>query len=83
MLEIGDTVFERLQIGDSRTTRPYEGTVIYIHPKRRFYRAEFKLPMGTVIEAFQIFRNVIVPPPVDERHKRPKLAEFNRNRWKK
>lgn len=83
MVKVGDTVFERLTIGEGKTREKYKGTVIYIHPQRRFFRAEFALPAGKVIEAFKIFRNVIVPKPVDEKHKRPKLAEMNRNRWKK
>lgn len=81
MVNVGDTIYERLQIGESRTTRPYKGTVIYVHPKKRFYRAEFQMPNGIIREAFLIWRNVKVEQDeVDEKHKRSHLAEFNRNR---
>jgi len=83
MVEIGDTVFERLQIGESRTTKPYKGTVIYVHPKNRFYRAEFKMPNGIIREAFKIWKEVrVFQDEVDEKHKRPMLAEFNKKRRK-
>ena len=82
MVNVGDTVFRRLRLGDSTTQVSYMGKVIYVHPKGRYYRAEFEMPNGKIIEGF-----AIMPEPrkkvVDERHKRPKLAEFNRNRWKK
>ena len=55
-VKVGDTVTERLQFDKGRSTVPYKGTVIYVHPKRRFYRAEFKLPGGYVREAFMINR---------------------------
>ena len=81
MVDIGDTVYERLQIGESRTTKPYKGTVIYVHPKKRFYRAEFIMPNGIIREAFMIWRNVKVKQDeADNRHKRPFLSEYNKNR---
>ena len=54
MVNVGDTVYERLQIGESKTNKAYKGTVIYVHPKKRFYRVEFNLPSGTVRECFII-----------------------------
>lgn len=55
MVKIGDIVHERLQL-ETKTDKSYEGTVIYIHPKGRFYRAEFQLPFGKVREAFQLIQ---------------------------
>ena len=83
MVKVGDTVYERLRIGESRTTKPYKGTVIYVHPKKRFYRAEFKMLNGVIREAFPIYKDVRVEQDeVDEKHKRPHLAEFNKKRRK-
>ena len=53
-IQIGDTVMERIQLDKGRSTVPYKGTVIYIHPERRFYRAEFELAGGKVRESFLI-----------------------------
>ena len=82
VINVGDTVYNRLRIGKALTRVAYKGTVLYVHPQRRFYRAEYQLPAGSIIESF-----IIMPAPrkriVEEKHKRPKLAEINRNRWKK
>ena len=80
MVKVGDIVQERLQF-ESRSTRLYKGKVIYVHPKRRFYRAEFQLQRGKVTEAFLIKRYTWTDQDeADERHKRPHLAELNRRR---
>ena len=52
-VKVGDTVTEKLRIGDSYS-KPTKGTVIYVHPKRRFFRAEFPVTSGVVREAFII-----------------------------
>ena len=53
-VKVGDTVTERIQLDKGRSHVPYKGTVIYVHPERRFYRAEFQLGNGVVREAFII-----------------------------
>ena len=50
-----------LKVGDKVTlpvvpfTTPLSGTVIYIHPKRRFFRAEFTNVLGDKIREGYIF----------------------------
>ena len=50
-----------LRIGDKVTlpvvpfTTPLSGTVIYIHPKRRFFRVEFTNELGDKIREGYIF----------------------------
>ena len=54
-VEIGEIVHEHLMFDSTMASREtYEGKVIYIHPKGRFFRAEFKLPGGVVREAFPL-----------------------------
>ena len=36
-------------------SKPLTGTVIYIHPKRRFFRAEFENELGDKIREAYIF----------------------------
>lgn len=33
--------------------RPMRGTVVYVHPRRRYHTVAFALPGGTVLESFQ------------------------------
>lgn len=54
-VKVGDIVMERIQFDKGRSTIPYKGTVIYVHPEGRFYRAEFELPGGKVREAFSLY----------------------------
>lgn len=54
MVNVGDIVFHRLVMGDTRSIKEYKGTVIYVHPKKRFYRAEFPMECGVIREAFII-----------------------------
>lgn len=54
-VKVGDIVTERLMFDKGRSTIPYKGTVIYVHPEGRFYRAEFELPGGKVREAFSLY----------------------------
>ena len=50
-VEIGEIVHEHLMFDSTAPSREtYEGKVIYIHPKGRFFRAEFQLPGGVVLE---------------------------------
>lgn len=55
-IQVGDIVHERLQF-DTKSQDEFEGVVIYVHPERRFYRAEFELLGGTVREAFSLYGN--------------------------
>ena len=54
-MKVGDTVTERLMFDKGRSTSLYTGTVIYVHPEGRFYRAEFELPGGKVRESFSLY----------------------------
>lgn len=54
-VKVGDIVMERLMFDKGKSTTPYKGTVIYVHPEGRFYRAEFKLPGGKVRESFSLY----------------------------
>ena len=54
-VKVGDIVHERLMFDKGKSTVPYKGTVIYVHPEGRFYRAEFELPGGKVREAFSLY----------------------------
>ena len=54
-------ISRRLSIGDKVTlpvvpfNDPLKGTVIYIHPKRRFFRVEFTNDLGDKIREGYIF----------------------------
>ena len=54
-VKMGDIVMERIQLDKGKSTIPYKGTVIYVHPEGRFYRAEFQLPGGKIREAFSLY----------------------------
>lgn len=54
-VKVGDIVMERIMLDKGKSTIPYKGTVIYVHPEGRFYRAEFQLPGGKVREAFSLY----------------------------
>lgn len=48
---IGDKKTERVHFGDS-IPRKMMGTVVWIHPMRRFYVVEFDFEFGKVREAY-------------------------------
>ena len=50
-LQVGDKV--RLPV--EPTGKEFSGTVIYIHPKRRFFRAEFITELGDRIHEAYVF----------------------------
>lgn len=56
-VKVGDKVKGKVTRAVCGATTPsdieYEGTVIYIHPKGRFYTVEFALPNGKVRESFK------------------------------
>ena len=55
-VEIGEKVVERLHI-DKGLSIKLEGTVVWIHPKKRFYRVEFITPKGFKLhESYQLYR---------------------------
>ena len=50
-LKVGDHI--ELPLYPERT--PLPGKVIYIHPRRRFFRVRFDTPHGPVVEAFNFY----------------------------
>lgn len=50
-MKIGDRKTEQVHFGDSRP-RTMTGTVVYIHPQRRFYTVEFKFTFGSLRESY-------------------------------
>lgn len=57
-MKLGQTVI-RLPTGfcgrneeNKKVLKPIMGTVVYIHPKRRFHTVEFDLPGGKLRESF-------------------------------
>ena len=55
-VEIGEKVVEKLHI-DKGLSMKLEGTVVWIHPKKRFYRVEFITPKGSKLhESYQLYR---------------------------
>ena len=55
-LQVGDNV--RLPV--EPTGKEFTGTVIYIHPKRRFFRAEFVMELGDRIREAYLFTDTRV-----------------------
>ena len=59
-MQVGDTVHKPLTdivSGSANTPRPkFTGRVVWVHPKGRFYLAEFQLPGGVIRECFQEVR---------------------------
>lgn len=59
MIQIGDTMRRKLRIYDPAGCQTSEtmvdATVIYIHPERRFYTLECKLPGGYKIRETEYF----------------------------
>ncbi len=59
MINLGDKVSVTPVTFGRTETHPkaqHMGVVVYVHPKRRFFTAEFELPGGRVRESFQFFR---------------------------
>jgi len=54
-VEIGQKVTEKLKV-DKDKTLTLEGTVIWIHPKGRFYRVRFDGPKGSCTESYFLAR---------------------------
>lgn len=55
-LHIGEKISVTLTAGEDRG-KPVPATVVYIHPKRRFYVAEYIVEVGRPLrEAFPLFR---------------------------
>lgn len=55
-VKVGDEVEEYLTLGICRQQELTRGTVIYVHPEKRFYRVRFDLPGGNVAESFHCFK---------------------------
>ncbi len=53
MINLGDTVSVTPETFGKGKRR---GVVVYIHPRNRFFTAEFELPGGKVRESFPLFR---------------------------
>ena len=56
-IKVGDRITQYLHFGmGSGFEKPkLNGEVIWIHPKRRFYRVKFTLPNGSVITESYLF----------------------------
>ena len=56
MIKVGDKVHKPLTgilyMGKGNTAPKFWGRVVWIHPERRFYVAEFATNMGSVRECF-------------------------------
>ena len=56
-MQVGETVHKPLTdivSGSANTPRPkFTGRVVWVHPKGRFYLAEFQLPGGIIRECFK------------------------------
>ena len=50
-MKVGDRVSELVSFGDTTPLRK-TGTVVYIHPERRFYVAEFEFEKGRLRESY-------------------------------
>ena len=54
-MKLGDKIMRKItMMPPDKNDEPYEGTVVYIHPKNRFFTLEFDLPGGKVHESYQI-----------------------------
>lgn len=57
MIQVGDKVKKKFSLADhadgrsDSTTKVYYGNVIWIHPQRRFYLAEFEISKGNKIRS--------------------------------
>ena len=58
-MQVGDVIQQTFKFDDNTSgywrgcrMRTLTGTVVYIHPLRRFYVLEFKLPGGTFRQSF-------------------------------
>lgn len=62
-LQVGDTVRAKISYGLSGGSRmpPEEGTVVYIHPERRYFTLEFRFRDGAFRESYPL-RNAITAP---------------------
>lgn len=54
-MTVGDTISKRIKIydpslGSAMQAVTVTATVVYVHPERRFYTVECKLPGGTIRE---------------------------------
>ena len=54
-VEIGEQVVEKIHL-DKQQVLEKEGTVIWIHPKGRFYRVRFEGKRGPVTESYHLGR---------------------------
>ena len=54
MIRVGDVVRRTLKIydddGNDMRERDVDATVVYIHPSKRFYTLEYRIPGGTFRE---------------------------------
>lgn len=54
-VKVGDIVHERLMFDKGKSTTPFKGVVIYVHPKGHFYRAEFDVSGHKIRESFSLY----------------------------
>lgn len=51
---IPETVYSGSMPGEKKTKRAHTGTVVYIHPQRRYYTVEFEMNGGKVRESYSL-----------------------------
>lgn len=64
MIRVGDKVCKKLsyQMSNEEERRqgtadkPVTGTVVWVHPRRRYYVAEFSFPLGNIRECYPFVR---------------------------
>ena len=54
-LKVGDTVEQWLHFDKEPKEIKATGTVIWIHPEKRFYRVRFEQPGGTCTESYRFY----------------------------
>ena len=89
-MQIGDVIY--LHPSTSTGGKVYPGKVVYIHPKRRFYVAEFSFTrMDGVVQSFResfFFQDRAGDPNYrgqvsdEERKRRDRVAHYNKKKGK-
>ena len=65
-MQLGDIVNEKICIGKlvgstgQKSPMKYSGTVVYIHPKRRFYVVEFKWKHGNTFRESYLMKAELI-----------------------
>lgn len=60
MINVNLSVGDKVRLPVEPTGKEFTGTVIYIHPKRRFFRGEFVTELGDRIREAYLFTDTRV-----------------------